>query len=600
MVLFYREKNYRRGKIWFDGRFRSASNLINYSLINQYQEDVTMKQLFYGFIVFAIICLLPALSYIADAQTARIVNVPTYAASGKYLNEYIAADSVGRGTADATTYVLARDAAYYANSYINNVGWTLRMRSSYGTFVKGKSGYPAAIFLKLGSSGTQVSDLVQIAGNVWLSNLEISGYDETVGSTMLGTLFEEILLNTAPGFNITIDSCIITNCGQGILRLNSAPRVVQITNSIFANMGSRLYSDLGNGRAVDCRNGSVDSLILQNNTFINNQDRIIRHYSSTANIKFMKFDHNTCVNSAAFHGMLSFGHTSGKFSITNNLFVNPWAYGDDTDAVSQAEMGDNGENNPLNGLARMTIVNAFPDSAIATVPTTWTIKNNYYRITTSEQTWWTNAGANPVLKLPSPLPWHISKKIGTDSLTAFQATTADVNNIPALMTGTMAYYRSPSGANKTKVNNTAAPDMDRRGYVYLTDTLDCKYPITASIYTAATGGQPVGSLMWWGIPIATSVQSHSQVIPSEYRLLQNYPNPFNPTTNFTYDISKAGFVSIKIYDILGREVATLVNGVKQAGSYSATWNAINVGSGIYFCKMQSGSFTATKKMILMK
>jgi hypothetical protein len=89
-------------------------------------------------------------------------------------------------------------------------------------------------------------------------------------------------------------------------------------------------------------------------------------------------------------------------------------------------------------------------------------------------------------------------------------------------------------------------------------------------------------------------------VPSRYSLSENYPNPFNPTTNFTYEISKAGFVSIKIYDVLGREVVTLVNEVKQAGSYPATWNAISTGSGIYFCKMQSGSFTATKKMILMK
>ena len=546
-----------------------------------------MKQLFYSFIVIAILCLLPALSFSAD----RIINVPTGA--GQYLNEFIAADSIGRGTSDNTTYVLARNGLYFANSYINNVGWTLRMRSAYG------SGYKATIFLKLGSSGTQVSNLVKIAGDVSLSNLEISGYDETVTPSALGTIFEEIFLTTTAGCNVVIDSCILTNCGQGVIRCNSAPRVVKVTNTIFANMGSRLFSDLGNGRAVDCRNGSVDSLILVNNTFINGQDRIVRHYSSTAPIKFMKFDHNTCVNSASFHGLLSFGYTQGQFSITNNLFVNPWAYGQDTDVVRQAEMGDNKENDAY-GHPRMTLLNAKPDTAGQPIPTTWTIKNNYYRITPTLSTWWANAGANPALTLPPALPWHISNKIGADSVNAFQATTADVNKVPEVMTATMTYYRSPSGANKTKVNNSAAPDMNRASYVYLTDTLDCKYPTSASIYTAAYAGQPVGSLMWWGIPIATSVQSRSQVMPTAYQLLQNYPNPFNPTTNFTFELSKAGFVSIKIYDVLGREVATLVNEVKQAGSYLATWNAINAGSGIYFCKMQSGSFTATKKMILMK
>ena len=259
-----------------------------------------MKQFFSVLLVLVMIFLMSALSF----GQGRIVNVATLAAGGKYLNEVIAADSTGRGTTDNTTYVLARDAIYYANSPINNVGWTLRMRSSYGKLTgtgSSRIGYPATIFLKLGASGAQVNNLVQVAGNVSLSNLEVSGYDETVTPSALGTIFEEIFLTTASGKNIVIDSCILTNCGQGVLRCNSAPSVVKITNTLFANMGSRLFSDLGNGRGVDCRNGSVDSLILINNTFVNNGDRIIRHYSSTAPIKFFKFDHNTIVNNMAFH-----------------------------------------------------------------------------------------------------------------------------------------------------------------------------------------------------------------------------------------------------------------------------------------------------------
>jgi len=559
-----------------------------------------MKQLFYSFIIIAV------LSFIADAQTARIVNVPTKAAGGKYLNEFIAADSASRGTADNTTYVLARDQVYQANGAINNVGWTLRMRSSYGQLTgtgTSRSGYPATIFLILGPTGTQVNNLVQIAGNVWLSNLQISGYDETVTPSALGTINEEILLTTAAGCNIAIDSCILANCGQGILRLNSAPRTVKVTNSTFANMGSRLFSDLGNGRAIDCRNGSVDSLIVVNNTFVNNQDRIIRHYSSTAPIRYMKFDHNTCVNSASFHGLLSFGYTQGQFSITNNLFVNPWAYGDDTDVVRQAEMGDNRELNPMNGQPRMTLLNAKPDTAGQAIPTTWTIKNNYYRITPTLATWWANAGANPALKLPSPLPWHISKKIGTDSLIAFQATTADVNNVPAVMTASMTWYRSPSGGNKTKVGNSNAPDMNRVSYVYLTDSLDCKYPITASIYTAATGGQAVGSLLWWGKTVGVTKTINS--IPEAYALTQNYPNPFNPATLINYQLPVASNVTLKVFDVLGREISTLVDGMKEAGSYSVSFDASRVSSGVYFAQIagqgkNGQSFQKMIKMVLMK
>jgi hypothetical protein len=99
---------------------------------------------------------------------------------------------------------------------------------------------------------------------------------------------------------------------------------------------------------------------------------------------------------------------------------------------------------------------------------------------------------------------------------------------------------------------------------------------------------------------AVGVENEAASVAKTFNLQQNYPNPFNPSTKFTYQMSKAGFVSIKVYDLLGREVATLVNEVKQAGSYPVEWNAAALNSGVYFCKMQTGSFDATKKMILMK
>jgi hypothetical protein len=80
-----------------------------------------------------------------------------------------------------------------------------------------------------------------------------------------------------------------------------------------------------------------------------------------------------------------------------------------------------------------------------------------------------------------------------------------------------------------------------------------------------------------------------------YRLEQNYPNPFNPTTNITYVLPKAENVSLKVYDVLGREVATLVNEVKPAGAYTVPFNASNLASGVYFYKLQAGSFVQTKK-----
>ena len=89
-------------------------------------------------------------------------------------------------------------------------------------------------------------------------------------------------------------------------------------------------------------------------------------------------------------------------------------------------------------------------------------------------------------------------------------------------------------------------------------------------------------------------------VPGSFALHQNYPNPFNPTTNFGFRIVDFGFVSFKVYDVLGREVATLVNEVKQPGEYTVTWDAAREPSGIYFYKLAAGTYTDCKKMVLIK
>jgi hypothetical protein len=96
------------------------------------------------------------------------------------------------------------------------------------------------------------------------------------------------------------------------------------------------------------------------------------------------------------------------------------------------------------------------------------------------------------------------------------------------------------------------------------------------------------------------VKNLGNQIPGSYQLYQNYPNPFNPATKIKFDLPKEGFVTLKVYDILGREVAVLVNQQLQAGSKEYEFNAINLPSGVYFYKLKAGDFTATKKLVLVK
>ncbi len=91
-----------------------------------------------------------------------------------------------------------------------------------------------------------------------------------------------------------------------------------------------------------------------------------------------------------------------------------------------------------------------------------------------------------------------------------------------------------------------------------------------------------------------------ELVPAETKLHSNYPNPFNPSTMISYSLRDEGKVSIKVYDILGSEVATLINEVKPAGTYEVAFNASQLPSGVYIYRMQAGSYMASKKMLLVK
>jgi len=96
------------------------------------------------------------------------------------------------------------------------------------------------------------------------------------------------------------------------------------------------------------------------------------------------------------------------------------------------------------------------------------------------------------------------------------------------------------------------------------------------------------------------IGDESKQIPDEYALSQNYPNPFNPSTTIKFSIPNAGFVTLVVYDVLGSEVATLVNEEKIAGYFEMEFNASFLASGIYFYRIQAGDFVESKKMVLMK
>ncbi len=147
----------------------------------------------------------------------------------------------------------------------------------------------------------------------------------------------------------------------------------------------------------------------------------------------------------------------------------------------------------------------------------------------------------------------------------------------------------------------------------------------ATLKTAGMGGFPLGDLYrWWSnIPAQytnwkaqaaaenqqitnwltngiTGVEEHANGTPLRFELSQNYPNPFNPSTEIGYSLPQKSAVTLKVYNVLGMEVATLFAGVQEAGEHSATFNAANLASGVYFYRLQAGGLSVTRKMVFMK
>lgn len=151
-------------------------------------------------------------------------------------------------------------------------------------------------------------------------------------------------------------------------------------------------------------------------------------------------------------------------------------------------------------------------------------------------------------------------------------------------------HGSPHAILPSRVANDNLQNLTLQGHIgTLNNCLVCHS-------TPPTGAGPHGITY-------TGIKSITNDVPSGFKLYQNYPNPFNPTTKIKFDVVAKGDrepVTLKIYNILGKEVATLVNESLASGSYEVTWNGESINSGTYFYKIQIGNFIETKRMVLMK
>ncbi len=525
-----------------------------------------------------------------------------------YINQIIMGDTLSNGSRidNERVYILQRGGVWFFNGVITNEGWDIRIEAEDGTGPK-----PIIYGITAPGGYTVPIDFIKSRGNVYLKNIVVNGIydlDPSYAEFTYGAPKELVVYTEAGNYSMVVDSCIFLSAYQADLRTFAHIRSIRVTNTIFANSGCAPWQDVADGRAVDIRDVSIDNVYMVNNTFVNGQDRIFRHIASTSRIRNFFFDHNTIINNGGTFGVIALGLVGDKVEIKNNLFVDPMVAASDTVYQRHYDFIEDAETfSPTirDKVKQAWIYSQKEDSAYAT---NWDIKNNYWYYTPPIQAVWNKMKAlyEPLLKPAPQMTDFIANQL-TDTSSAFiKLDTISFVNIPKPMADYAEWYFTPppKGAGENNAGNNYKP-FDKRTAIYHRDTMNCAYQTSSPAYTGDTDGFPAGDLNWFPNKLEewlqiTDVKKYNENIPFKFLLEQNYPNPFNPSTVIRFSILKTSKVTLTVYNILGQIIVTLVNQNLQAGNHEVNFNGSNISSGVYFYRLNAGSFTSTKKMLLLK
>ncbi|MBK7256486.1 MAG: T9SS type A sorting domain-containing protein [Ignavibacteriae bacterium] len=532
-----------------------------------------------------------------------------------YLDDIIIGDTLANGTrADAQrVYVLQRGGVWYWHNVVVNLGWSLNIQAA-----DTGSGAMPRIYTRPVPTTTAVPyQMVDVAGPIYIKGLQIVGYydrDTSALNTYGCTFIFFRRANPSPD-RAEFYNNVFGNSGQAILGTFGSFSVAKFVDNKIGNDGVPPTADLGNGRIVDFRNVSLDSAIFVNNTLVNGFDRAIRKRNSVGRTGVYIIDHNTIYQNGGRYGLISLGAVGSKVQITNNLLVDPMFFGADTSSRRQSDFAEMNEFD-AQGKAKMAwifhMANAAADTLGGGKPNTqWNIAKNYWYVTPQMQAVYDSCramGWDPAIWAGRPVSDSIKSKIADTANAFIKLTSFAFTKITAPLTSVALYATMPEALGGTAGASSGGvwPGYDKRMTEYYRDTLDASYSTSSPAYAGGTGGFPAGDLNWfparkaaWAVLNGVDDQPVSGVA-EVYTLSQNYPNPFNPSTKIAFSIPKASQVTLKVYNLIGQEVASLVNENLNAGEHTASFNAGTLSSGVYFYTIRAGNFTSTRKMMLLK
>ena len=577
-----------------------------------------------------IIAVLAITSGAASAQTVT-QECPTGEAvcvlqNGQYINRVVNddVDDSGARVRDDRVYQPQRGAIYLFDGQIINDGYHLRIVGAEG------EGDMPLVYATETAGGSTIGNFIRQQADVTLKNVAFSGVldvsdDPAENEAALAFMPSQVVRVEAAGFRLVIDNVVMSNVRNEFIRAASALKALYMTNSVVVNGGYQGLTNLGNGKAIDLRDGSIDSLVVRNSTFANFTDRIIRHRQSVGALDVVIFDHNTVMNDFGYHGMFALGRVGKSVQISNNLFFDNFVAGSDTsDTERQSEFNESGELD-ASGSEKMTWVLSEPNDV-----TEWFVENNVYVVSPELDAFYatygdgqgddgnaangpTNAngdvGDNDIIGAGAPLTDHILGRIDNGA-TAFVEGDFELADRPATMVNLGTWYRTETGRTKGQLDtwDVTADDFDRKPLTYFVESgdFDASYPTDAGAYTAATGSCPAGDLNWFPAQyatcdeLATDGEAGPGYVSGQVRLFPAAPNPTRGAVTMAYELATAGPVEMTIVNLLGQTVATVVpSQTMPAGPHAARWDG-ELAAGLYIVRLQTEGATVTRRMTVVR
>jgi hypothetical protein len=552
-----------------------------------------------------------ATSVLLAAVLCLIINLQSFAQGWDYLdvpqgyetlNLAIEGDTTATGQPKSLNrvYRLERGGAYILNGTIINVkGAPLRVFAAEG------SGPKPMIIMGVDEAGA-AQDFCKLEGNGHFMNLYICGTDMIGNYNRYSTgIYGDETRAIWDGVNIDATK-------QSHIRCYGKNQKIYYLNCEFRNSFDLASS--GNGRFIDTRGNVCDSIVWQNSTFYVNAQRALR--VDGALIKNVVLDHNTFYLGSFGSNTSSATKQSGPLEIgkavnarvTNNIF---------RDLALEAmryrkTIADPPDRIPVIHVDSLKSAD-YPESS-----RNWVVRNNAYGWSPEFKAFWATVDTVRGPEFISPYgrsaffngtnPNFVESN-NFEELVQF----ADAPAIDAMLSYVKYRYES-----KFVGTNPPDPRADRNSVGDLgtkpetfgpeSDPYNFDYASSHRAYTAADNGLPLGDLNWfpekkalWDLYQKSSVAGHADQIVTNYTLEQNHPNPFNPTTRITYTLAKSRQISLVIYNMLGQEVARMVdNQLRSAGKHVVVWDGKDHPSGVYYYQLMGSGFHITRKMLLVK